>query len=50
MMRPNNPHNKRTTISVKRETRDRLNKLKNVPEEYLDSVIVRLIDKNKGKK
>ena len=49
MTRPNNPDNPKTQISVKRETRDRLNKLKNIPEEYLDSVIVRLINKNKEK-
>lgn len=45
MTRPNNPDNLRTSINVKRTTRDKLNKLKNIPEEHLDSVIVRLINK-----
>lgn len=44
MTRPNNPDNPRTQISVKRTTRDRLNKLKIVEEEFLDSVVKRLIE------
>ena len=46
MPRANNPDNLKTQINVKRTTRDKLNKLKKMPEEYLDSVIVRLINKN----
>ena len=49
MTRPNNPDNLRTSINVKRTTRNKLNKLKKVKEEYLDSVIVRLINDNKEK-
>ena len=43
MPRPNNPHNPRTTINVKRMTRDKLNRMRIYPMEYLDLVIVRLI-------
>ncbi len=39
----NKPDNLRTTIDVKRVTRDKLNDLKEIPEEHLDSVINRLI-------
>jgi len=46
MTRRNNPDNPRTQINVKRTTRDKLNKLRIYPREYLDSVIVRLINKN----
>lgn len=49
MTRRNNPDNLRTSINVKRTTRDKLNKLKKIPEEYLDSVIVRLINKFNGR-
>lgn len=49
MTRPNNPDNQKTQINVKRTTRDRLNKLKLVEEEFLDSVIMRLIDKKNKK-
>lgn len=48
MTRPNNPDNLRTQINVKRTTRDKLNKLRRYPREYLDDVIVRLIN-NKEK-
>jgi hypothetical protein len=47
MTHPNKPTNPKTTISVYKTTRNKLCKLKKVPEEYLDSVIVRLINKNK---
>ena len=45
MTRPNNPNNPNTSIKVKRPTRDVLNKLRKYPGEYLDSVIMRLINK-----
>ena len=45
MPRTNNPNKQRTSINVKRTTRDKLNKLRKYPREYLDSVIVRLINK-----
>lgn len=44
MTRPNNPDNLRTSINIKRTTRDKLDKLKKIPEEYLDSTINRLIE------
>lgn len=43
MTRRNNPDNPRTSINVKRTTRDGLNKLRKYPGEYLDLVINRLI-------
>ena len=45
MTRPNNPNNPRTQINVKRTTRNKLNDLRKYPGEYLDSVIMRLINK-----
>lgn len=48
MTRRNKPNNPRTQINVKRTTRDKLNKLRKYPREYLDSVIMRLIDKEKN--
>ena len=42
-----------TTVGVSNKTKKRLIKLKNVPEEYYDSVITRLLEfyeKNKVKK
>ena len=51
MTRTNNPDNLNTSINVKRTTRNKLNKLKTIPEEHLDSVINRLLKRiNKGKK
>jgi len=49
MTRPNNPDNPDTSIKVKRTTRDGLNKLRRYPREYLDLVIVRLINNYKKK-
>jgi len=43
MTRRNNPDNLRTSINVKRTTRDKLNILRKYPREYLDLVINRLI-------
>lgn len=43
MPRTNNPDKQRTSINVLRTTRDKLNKLKKIPEEHLDSVVNRLI-------
>jgi len=48
MPRINKPNNLRTTINVRRMTRDKLNDLKEIPEEHLDSVINRLIKIYKG--
>jgi len=42
--------NKRTTIWVSIETRNKLNKLRIIPEEYMDSVINRLIKEHEEKK
>lgn len=44
MVRRNNPNNPNTSINVKRTTRNKLNKLRKYPGEYLDLVIVRLIN------
>ena len=49
MTRPNNPDNLRTQINVKRTTRDKLNKLRKYPREYLGLVINRLINKNESR-
>ena len=43
MPRTNNPNKQKTSINVKRTTRDKLNKLREYPREYLDLVINRLI-------
>ena len=43
MTRPNNPNKQRTSINVKRTTRDKLDKLREYPREYMDLVINRLI-------
>lgn len=45
MPRKNVPERNKTTIWVDKETRDKLNTLKIIPEEHLDSVINRLINK-----
>ncbi len=50
MPRSNKPNKLNTSITVKRTTRNELNKLKKLPEEYLDSVISRLIKSYKEKK
>ena len=44
MTRHNNPDNPDTSIKVKRTTRNKLNKLRKYPTDYLDLVIVRLIN------
>jgi len=49
MPRINKPDKQKTQINVQRTTRDKLNDLKNIPEEHLDSVIKRLIKNNKKK-
>jgi len=41
--------NKRTTIWVSIETRNKLNSLRIIPEEYMDSVINRLIKEHEEK-
>lgn len=43
MPRINKPDNQKTQINVLRTTRDKLNKLRDYPREYLDSIINRLI-------
>ncbi len=47
MTRPNNPDNLKTTVSIYKTTRNKLDKLRKYPKEYLNSVIVRLINENK---
>ncbi len=44
MARTNKPDNPKTTINIKRTTRNKLNNLKIIPEEHLDNVINRLIE------
>ncbi len=44
MPRKNKPESRKTTITIDREIRDKLDTLKLIPEEHLNSVLKRLIE------
>ena len=50
MPRKNIPERKKTAIQVDKEIRDKLNSLKIIPEEKLESVISRLIKEHEDAK
>lgn len=50
MPRKNIPEKRTTSITISREIRDKLNTLKIIPEEHLNSVLKRLINEYEGDK